>query len=59
MSKRSRKNDRDFARLRIAAHMSYKRAGGNNQYSGALRDDVKRELGLFSWNDPDRKSRGG
>ena len=57
MSRRMRKHDRDFTNLRIAAQMSYRRGAGDNQYSWKLREDVKREIGLFSWNDPDRSKR--
>ena len=52
-SKRMRKHDADFTRLRIEAQMSYKRGAGSNQTYDRLREEVKRELGLFSWDDPD------
>ncbi len=45
-----RKHDADFKRLRIAAKVSEK---GGSQYSWKANDDAKRELRLFSWDDPD------
>ncbi len=49
-NKRLEKHSKDFKRLRIAAKVSEK---GGSQYSWKANDDAKRELGLFSWDDPD------
>ncbi len=48
------RHDRDFTRLRIAAKVS---ESGGSQYNWEARENAKRELGLFSWNDPDRTKR--